>query len=174
MAVHAAKPPGDFPSTAGRLRCFYPSVGTTCRNCWRGQAISSGGFRDYSLPASAATNGWGCFRIYRPTSVRAPRIARCDGRHKFPFECPIIFWTSRQQRPALRCGLDREPLLDGGNYYQGAAVSAACAGFQFHGPEPAARREPLRDDKNGRGMGPVGRSARARIEECGRRDQAKN
>jgi hypothetical protein len=35
-----------------------------------------------------------------------PRIARCDGRHKFPFECPIIFWTSRQQRPALRCGAE--------------------------------------------------------------------
>jgi len=25
---------------------------------------------DSSLPASAATDGWGCFRIYRPSSVR--------------------------------------------------------------------------------------------------------
>jgi hypothetical protein len=87
----------------------------------------------------------GGFRIYRPSSVRVPRIGRCDGRQKFPFECPIYFWTSRQQGPALRCGLGREPLLDGGYY-----------------------------DQDGRGMGPSSRPARARIEECGRPDQAKN
>src|SRR5438105_2497805 len=58
------KAAGDFPSTAGRLRCFYlvPSVGTTCR-FWKLLARAGdlvGGFRDYSLPASAATgNGWG-------------------------------------------------------------------------------------------------------------------
>jgi hypothetical protein len=65
-------------------------------------------------------------------------------------------------------------LLDGYNYYQGGSISAACARLPFLGPEPPAWGEPLWDDTNGRGMGPSSRPARARIEECGRRDQAKN
>jgi hypothetical protein len=59
MAVHAAKPPGisHLPQAACAVFIWFHLLG---QNYWRGQAISSGGFRDYSLPASAATgNGWG-------------------------------------------------------------------------------------------------------------------
>jgi len=50
------------------------------------------------LPASAAMGNpdrWdlGCIRVYRPINVLASRLGRCDGRHKLPFEYPIIFWT---------------------------------------------------------------------------------
>jgi hypothetical protein len=52
----------------------------------------------WGLPASAATGnpwGWGCFRIYRPSSMPSVGLGRCDRRHKLLFEYPIIFWTPR-------------------------------------------------------------------------------
>jgi hypothetical protein len=67
---------------------------------WRGAGDVVGGISTLSLPASAATgNGWGCFCIYRPSSVRASGIGRCHGRHKFPVEYPIIFWTRPRPMP---------------------------------------------------------------------------
>ena len=37
---------------------------------------------------------WGCFRIYRPSSMPSYGLGRCDRRHKLLFEYPIIFWTA--------------------------------------------------------------------------------
>src|SRR5436190_10660524 len=43
-------------------------------------------------------NGALCSRIYCPSSLPRFVIDNCDGRHKLPFEYPIIFWTPRDRR----------------------------------------------------------------------------
>src|SRR5262249_11050809 len=59
---------------------------------WRGQAriiveVEAG------LPASAATKpqGGGCFRIYRPSSIRRFQLGTCDCCHRLLFEYPSFF-----------------------------------------------------------------------------------
>src|SRR5262249_27051326 len=42
------------------------------------------------------------------------RLRRCDSRHKLPFEYPIIFWTSRDRRLAVRCVYQRGDCDDQG------------------------------------------------------------
>src|SRR5215813_11736922 len=43
------------------------------------------------------TGGSGCFRIYRPSSVIASHLGRCDSRHRFTLRYPMIFWTPRNR-----------------------------------------------------------------------------
>src|SRR5262249_29524195 len=52
-------------------------------------------FGSYRKPMGV---GGGCFRIYRPSSVRRLRIGRCDGRHRFTSIAHHFFWTPREFR----------------------------------------------------------------------------
>jgi hypothetical protein len=47
-------------------------------------------------PASPAMGNGRRFHSYRPNSLPRFGLGRCDCRHKFSFEYPIIFWTPRE------------------------------------------------------------------------------
>jgi hypothetical protein len=77
--------------------------------------------------------GWGCFRIYRPSSVPSFGLGRCDRRHKLLFGYPIIFWTPRGSLNHVEraLGQSRQAVnLSLGHFaYTRLAHAAACPGI---------------------------------------------
>jgi hypothetical protein len=65
-----------------------------------------------------------CFRIYRPTSVIASHLGRCDSRHRFTLRYPMIFWTPRNR--------------DGGS----SLMTVSKARDQFHARGMSGERRP--------------------------------
>jgi len=69
------------------------------------------------------------------TSLGQGRDRKPDGAvvtcmSQVAFEHPIIFWTPRRERPAVRCRLAESGHVvraDGCDYHQGGSIPAACA-----------------------------------------------